>query len=183
MPRVPLLDATTAPPESRAVLEQIQASVGATSHMFRAMAHSPAALKSLWGLFAALGQGVLDARLAQKIAVAVAERNACEYCLVTHLAMGRKAGATADEMAAARLGEASDARTAAALRFALTLVNARGQVADADVWALRNAGFSDAELVEIVAHVALNLFANHVNLAFAVPLDFAAARPRPSAAG
>jgi uncharacterized peroxidase-related enzyme len=178
MPRIPLLDAATSSPESRAVLDQIQASVGTTSNMFKAVAHSPAALKSLWGSFAALSQGALDARLAQKIAVAVAERNACEYCLVKHMAMGRKAGATADDMLAARQGEAGDAKTAAALRFALKLVNERGQVSDADVWALRNAGFVDAELVEIVAHVALNLFANYVNVAFAVPLEFAAGSTR-----
>jgi AhpD family alkylhydroperoxidase len=106
--------------------------------------------------------------------VAVAQRNACEYCLAAHVALGRKAGASADEMTAAQMGEAGDARTAAALRFALKLVDARGQVSEADVQAVRAAGFNDAELVEIVGHVALNLFTNYVNVAFAVPVDFPA---------
>jgi uncharacterized peroxidase-related enzyme len=181
MPRVPLLDTATASPESRAVLEQIQRAVGGPSSMFKAVAHSPAALKSLWGSFAALSQGALDAVLAQKIAVAVAERNACEYCLATHLAMGRKLGATAEEMLAARQGESGDAKTSAALRFALKLVNERGQVSDADVGALLHAGFGDADVVEIVAHVALNIFANYVNVALAVPLDFAVVKPRNTA--
>jgi alkylhydroperoxidase family enzyme len=75
-------------------------------------------------------------------------------------------------MAAAQAGESGDPRTAAALRFALQLVDARGQVADADVQAVRTAGFSDEEIVEILAHVALNLFTNYVNVAFAVPVDF-----------
>jgi uncharacterized peroxidase-related enzyme len=178
MSRLPLLNAATASPESRAVLEQIHAAVGATANMFKVAAHSSAALKSLWGSFAALDQGVLDRRLAQKIAVAVAERNACAYCLAVHTAMGRKAGATADEMVAAQTGESADEKTAVALRFALKLVNERGQVSDADVRALRKLGFTDAEVVEIVAHVALNLFANYMNLAFAVPLEFAAVKPR-----
>jgi uncharacterized peroxidase-related enzyme len=160
------------------LLEQIQASVGVTSNMFKLTAHSSAALKSLWGSFAALDQGVLDRRLAQKIAVAVAERNGCDYCLAVHMTMGRKAGATVDEMVAALAGNAADAKTASALRFALKLVNERGQVSDADVWTLLNLGFTDAEVVEIVAHVALNLFANYVNLAFAVPLEFAPAKLR-----
>jgi uncharacterized peroxidase-related enzyme len=174
MPRVSLLDAHTASPDSQALLGQIHGAFGATPNMFRAVAHSPAALKSLWGSFAAFGQGVLDAKLTEKIAVAVAQRNACEYCLAAHVALGRKAGASADEMTAAQMGEASDARTAAALRFALKLVDARGQVSEADVQAVRAAGFNDAELVEIVGHVALNLFTNYVNVAFAVPVDFPA---------
>jgi len=71
------------------------------------------------------------------------------------------------------MGESADARTAAALRFALKLVNERGQVSDADVQALRQAGFDDEHIVEILAHVALNLFTNYVNVAFDVPVDFA----------
>lgn len=174
MPRVSLLDAHTASPDSQALLSQIHGAFGATPNMFKAVAHSPAALKSMWGSFGAFSQGVLDSRLTEKIAVAVAQRNACEYCLAAHVALGRKAGASADEMAAAQMGEASDARTSAALRFALKLVDARGQVSEADVQAVRAAGFNDAEVVEILGHVALNLFTNYVNVAFAVPVDFPA---------
>lgn len=174
MPRVPLLDAQAASPDSKALLTQIHGAFGTTPNMFKAVAHSPAALKSMWGSFAAFGQGVLEAKLTEKIAVAVAQRNACEYCLAAHVALGRKAGASADEMAAAQMGEAGDARTAAALRFALRLVEERGHASDADVQAVRAAGFSDGEIVEILAHVALNLFTNYVNVAFAVPVDFPA---------
>ena len=110
--------------------------------------------------------------------MAVADRNDCDYCLAAHTALGRKAGASADEMPAAQAGESSDPKTAAALRFALKLVNERGQVAEADVQALRAAGFDDEHIVEIVAHVALNLFTNYVNVAFAVPLDFPAVKLR-----
>lgn len=181
MSRLPLLTAATASDDSKALLEQIHAAFGTTPNMFKAVAHSPAALKSMWGSFAAFSKGTLDAQLGEKIAVAVAERNACEYCLAAHMALGRKAGASADELAAAQMGEASDPKTAAALRFALKLVNERGQVSDADVQAVRAAGFGDAEMVEILAHVALNLFTNYVNVAFAVPVDFPAVKLRRAA--
>jgi len=181
MSHVPLLTAVNAPAESRVRLEQIHGAFGATPNMFKAVANSPAALNSMWGSFAALGKGSLDARLGEKIAVAVADRNACEYCLAAHTALGRKAGATADEMTAAQMGEASDPKTAAALRFALKLVNDRGQVADADVQALRQVGFSNEAVVEILAHVALNLFTNYVNVAFAVPIDFPVVKLRRAA--
>lgn len=176
MSRIPLIDPVHASGERRALLDQVQAAFGATPAMFRAVANSPAALKSMWGSFGALGGGVIPAKLAEQIAVAVADRNGCEYCLAAHTALGRKAGASAAEMAAAQQGESSDAATAAALRFALKLVEQRGQVGEADVQALRGAGFSDEQIVEILAHVALNLFTNYVNVAFDVPLDFPAVK-------
>lgn len=174
MSRVQLIDAATTSPDRRALLAPIQSAFGSTPAMFRAVANSPAALKSMWAAFGALGSGVIPAKLGEQIAVAVADRNACEYCLAAHTALGRKAGASADEMSAAQMGESSDPRTAAALRFALKLVDQRGQVADGDVQALRTAGFDDEAIVEILAHVALNLFTNYVNVAFAVPVDFPA---------
>lgn len=174
MSRVPLIDRHNATGERKQLLGQIHAAFGATPNMFRAVANSPAALKSMWGAFGALGGGTIDAKLGEQIAVAVADRNACEYCLAAHTALGRKAGASADEMRDAQAGESADARTQAALRFAVKVVEQRAQVGEADVAALRAAGFSDEQVVEILAHVALNLFTNYVNVAFAVPVDFPA---------
>jgi len=176
MSRIPLISATDTTGERQQLLSQIHGAFGATPAMFRAVANSTAALKSMWSSFGALGSGVISPKLGEQIAVAVADRNACNYCLAAHTMLGRKAGASAEEMASAQRGESADAQTAAALRFALALVDARGQVSAADVQALRDAGFSDEQLVEIVAHVALNLFTNYVNLAFDVPVDFPAVR-------
>ena len=181
MNRIPLIDRQNASSERRVLLEQVHAAFGATPNMFRAVANSPAALQSMWGAFGALAGGVLGAKLGEQIAVAVAQRNDCEYCLAAHTALGRKAGASAEEMRAAQIGEAADPRTAAALRFALQLVEQRGKIAAADVVALRAAGFDAEQMVEILAHVALNLFTNYVNVAFAVPVDFPAVAPRRAA--
>jgi uncharacterized peroxidase-related enzyme len=178
MSRVPLVDRTAASGDARALLDQVHTAFGVTPHMFRAAANSPAALKAMWGFFGALGGGALSTKLAEQVAVAVADRNACHYCLAAHTALGRKAGATADEMMAAQMGEASDARSAAALRFALQLVDGRGQVGAAQVQSLREAGFDDAQVVELIAHVALNLFTNYLNVALDVPVDFPAVKLR-----
>ncbi|MCZ2406128.1 MAG: peroxidase-related enzyme [Burkholderiales bacterium] len=176
MNRVPLIDRMNTTPERQAVLDEIHAAFGATPAMFRAVAQSPAALRSMWGSLQALGGGTLGARLGEQIAVAVADRNACGYCLAAHTLLGQKAGASAAEMAAAQEGESSDPQTRAALRFALRVVDTRGQVGGADVQALRDAGFSDEAVVEILAHVALNLFTNYINLALDVPVDFPSVR-------
>jgi uncharacterized peroxidase-related enzyme len=174
MSRIPQVNPAATTPDRQALLSAIHQAFGATPAMFKTVAQSPAALKMMWGAFGALGSGVIEPKLGEQIAVAVADRNGCEYCLAAHTALGRKAGASAAEMAAAQAGESADPKTNAALRFALKLVDARCQVGDTDVQALRAAGFDDGQVVEILAHVALNLFTNYVNVAFAVPVDFPA---------
>ncbi|MES2017858.1 MAG: peroxidase-related enzyme [Pseudomonadota bacterium] len=174
MTRIQLIDPANTSANRAAVLAQIQAAFGATPNMFKAVANSPAALGAMWGAFGALGKGTIGARLGEQIAVAVAEENGCDYCLAAHTALGQGAGLTAQQLAAAQAGQSTDPKVAAALDFALTLVRQRGQVSEADVAALRRAGYGDEQIVEILAHVALNIFTNYVNVAFDVPLDFTA---------
>ncbi|MYN10943.1 carboxymuconolactone decarboxylase family protein [Pseudoduganella aquatica] len=178
MSRIQLVTPADTTGERQQLLGQIQQAFGATPNMFKAVANSTAALKSMWGSFGALGGGVIPAKLGEQIAVAIADRNNCEYCLAAHTALGRKAGASAEEMSAAQAGQSADAKTAAALRFAVAVVNNRAQIADADVAGLREAGYSDEEIVEILAHVALNLFTNYINVAFQVPVDFPSVKLR-----
>ena len=172
MTQINLVDPAAAPASVKPTLDQIKGAFGVVPNMFKAVANSPAALSSMWGAFAALGGGTLGARLGEEIAVAIANANACEYCLAAHTALGRKAGATSDEMAAAQGGVSADPRTQAALTFALKVVRNRAAVSADDVAALKAAGFDDEGVVEIIAHVALNLFTNYVNVALDVPVDF-----------
>ena len=107
--------------------------------------------------------------------------DACSYCLAAHTLLGKNAGASGQEIADAQAGHSDEPKTAAALAFALKLVEHRGQVVDADVEALRAAGFDDGQIVEIIAHVALNLFTNYVNIALDVPVDFPSVKFRRAA--
>ncbi len=171
MARVDLVNPETTMGDTRPLLDQIKKAFGGmTPNMFRAVANSPAALKDMWGAFGALGAGTIGAKLGEQIAVAVADRNSCSYCLAAHTFLGKNAGASGEEMADAQTGRSADPKTAAALAFALKLVDARGQVTDTDLKALRAAGFNDGQIVEIIAHVALNLFTNYINLALDVPV-------------
>ncbi|MFC5473617.1 carboxymuconolactone decarboxylase family protein [Paraherbaspirillum soli] len=172
MSHVKLVTLATANEKSKPALEQIKATFGKELNMFAAVANSPAALNSMWGSFGALGKGKLGAKLGEQIAVAIANRNSCEYCLAAHTVLGQGAGASATEMAAAQIGHSTDARTAAALTFALKVVENRAQVTAADIAALKNADFDDEAVVEILAHVALNLFTNYINVALNVEVDF-----------
>lgn len=181
MSRVQLVNPANTSENRQALLGQIQKAFGATPNMFKAVANSPAALKSMWGAFGALGGGVLGAKLGEQIAVAIADRNRCEYCVAAHTVLGKGAGASAEEMTAAQAGESADPRTAAALAFALKVVANRAQISDVDVAQLRAVGFDDEHIVEILAHVALNIFTNYVNVAFDVPVDFPKVALNPAA--
>ncbi|THV12674.1 carboxymuconolactone decarboxylase family protein [Rhizobium rhizophilum] len=176
MSRITLIDPAKATGRTSEQLAQIKGAFGMVPNMFKAAANSEAALTSMWGAFGALGAGRLGAKLGEQIAVAIADRNNCNYCLAAHTGLGRKAGATANEMSEAQAGRSADPRTAAALTFVLAVIDARAGIETADVEALRAAGFDDEEVVEIVAHIALNLFTNYLNVALDVPVDFPGVR-------
>ena len=129
-------------------------------------------LKMMWSAFGALGGGKLGAKLGEQIAVAVADINRCEYCLAAHTALGKGAGLSNEVMSQAQVGKSNDPKTQAALTFAVKLVKERANVAPDDIAALKKAGYSDEDIAEILAHVALNIFTNYTNVAFDVPVDF-----------
>ncbi|MEU3643936.1 peroxidase-related enzyme [Lentzea sp. NPDC034063] len=172
MSRIDLTDPDQITDERAETLAQIKGAFGLVPNMFKAVANSPAALRSMWAQFGALGGGTLGAKIGEQIAVAVADQNRCDYCLSAHTMLGRKAGVTAAEMRNAQSGKSDDPRTAAVLTLATALVENRGQIADSDVQAARDAGLSQEEIVETVAHVALNVFTNYINVALDVPVDF-----------
>ena len=165
--------------DHKALFDEINKAFGVVPNMFKAIGNSSAALESMWTSFGALGKGVLGAKLGEQIAVLVANLNRCEYCLAAHTVLGQSAGASAQEMAMAQEGRGEDERTQAALTFAAKLVNHRGTVTVSDFDDIRNAGFNDEEIAEILAHVALNVFTNYTNVAFDVPVDFPKVSLRP----
>ena len=172
----------TAPAAAQPSLNGVKAKLGSVPNLFRLLAVSPAALEGYLGLSGALGKGSLDARTRERIALAVAEFNGCGYCTSAHAFIGKNlAGLSDAEIAANRNGSSTDDRAAAAVSFAIKVVETRGQVSDADVAAIRVAGYSDAEVIEIVLHVALNTLTNYVNEVAETTIDFPAVKARNAA--
>ena len=164
-----------APAAARPALDAVKKQLGVAPNLFRVIANSPAALDGYLGLNAALAKGALDARTRERIALAVAEVNGCGYCLAAHSYLGKTLAKLDEaEIAANRRGGSHDAKADAAVRFAVQVVNARGHVGDADLTAVRAAGFSDAQVIEIVLHVALNTLTNYVNEVAGTEVDFPA---------
>jgi len=143
-----------------------------TPNMAKVMANSPAVLQGYLSFSGALAGGVLDAKLGEEIALADAEQNSCQYCLSAHTALGKMTGLTDAEIESARGASSSSPKHTGALQFARQLVAKQGRIADADVDAARRAGLSEAEITEVIAQVALNIFTNYFNNATDVEVDF-----------
>ncbi|GAB5373711.1 MAG: carboxymuconolactone decarboxylase family protein [Acuticoccus sp.] len=164
-----------APEASQPLLRNVEKLLGTVPNMFRLIGNSPAALEGYLGINGALGKGRLDARTRERIALAVAAVNGCSYCLAAHTYLGRNlAKLGEEEIAANRRGTSLDPKADAAVRFAVAIVESRGHVDGDAIARMRSAGYADAEIVEVVAHVALNTLTNYVNEVFGTAVDFPA---------
>jgi uncharacterized peroxidase-related enzyme len=166
------IDYASASGREKELLDAVKASLGATPNMTTTMAGS-AVLDAWLGLSGALRRGSIRAADGERIALGVAEANGCSYCLSAHTYLGENvAGLAGDEIERARLFASSNPKSAAILAFAQAVVSTRGGVSHSDVAAAREAGLTDAELSDIVGHVALNVLTNYFNKAFDVEVDF-----------
>lgn len=172
MSRIAIPSRAEAPEAARPLLDAVDKQLGSVPNLFRLLAQSPAALEGFLGLNGALGR-TLNGRLRESVALAVAQSNGCDYCLSAHSYLGANlAKLDVAEIARNRAGASSDPRSDAALRFALRIVETRGRVSDAELAEIRNAGFSEAQLVEIVGLVAVNVFTNYLNNLAETDIDF-----------
>lgn len=177
MNRIAPLNPAEATGKAKQLFDAVQAKVGAVPNLYRVFAHSPAAFEGVLGFGQALAGGVLDAKVREQIALAVAEINDCDYCRSAHTFIAGKLGLTERQIGDARLATAGDARVAAILSLARSLVVQRGELSDAEFQAARTAGLTDAEIIETVANVALNIFTNYTNHVARIVVDFPAVRP------
>jgi len=173
MSRITIPTVDQSPTASKPLLDAVHKQLGVVPNLMKLIGNSPAALEGYLALNGALAKGVLDAKLRERIALAIAEFNGCEYCLAAHTYIGRNMAKLDDaEIAAARHGHSRDLKADAAVRFARRVAQAHGAVADADLAGLRAAGYDEASTIEIVLNVALNVLTNYVNNVALTDVDF-----------
>jgi uncharacterized peroxidase-related enzyme len=172
MSRINLVTTETANQEQQALFGAIQAQLGVVPNFLKIFANSPVALKSFLGLYGVAHEGSLEPLTRERIALALAQQNSCEYCLSAHTALGKKAGLSNDEISANRAGTSQDAKAAIAVKLARSLVEHQGEIATAELIEARNAGFTDSDIVEIITHVGLNILTNILGKASRVEIDF-----------
>lgn len=175
MQRITALKIADAPEGSKPVMEKIKGKFGKVPNIFASVAHSPAALKALMGIFGALDEGELAGKRHEAVALRVGELNGCKYCTAAHTAKAKMAGASVEEAIGFRKGESADAKTKALLDLATLLNQKRGALSDAELQAARAAGLSDAEIVETLAIVVCNIYTNAINALVQTEVDFPAA--------
>lgn len=174
MSRIPTPQAIEQTPEkAQPLLNAVKAKLGKAPNLYLLTAASPAALEGLLSLSGALGNGVLDAATRERIALAIANVNGCNYCNSAHTYLAKNIAKLSDEeIEKNREGRSGDVKADVAVSLARKIAFSRGDVTDGEIARAKGAGLSDAELVEIVAHVALNTFTNYVNEVFKTPVDF-----------
>lgn len=182
MSRLRHLEPADAQGEARTLLEQTQRQLGMVPNFVKVFANSPATLAAFQGLNGNLHRGALDAKTRERIALVTGEANGCQYCVSAHTALAQRAGLAEGEIHAARRGGSSEARADAAVKFARSLLEHRGDVTTAELRGVRAAGFDDGEIVEIIANVGLNVLTNLLGKAAQIDIDFPAVELLGSAA-
>ena len=172
MSRINLVTTEQANEDQLALYATIEKQLGVVPNFLKVFANSPAALKAFLGLHTIANEGDLDAKTKERIALGLAEQNACEYCVSAHTAIGKSVGLTGDEMEANRSGGSQDAKAGVAVKFARSLAENNGEVNTAELLEIRNLGYSDAEIVEIITHVGMNILTKILSKASRVEIDF-----------
>lgn len=173
MQRIIALNPETTTGKSKELFNAVQGKLGMVPNMMRTMGNSPAVLNGYLSFSGALGESSIGAKLGELIALTVANANNCNYCNAAHSFIGEKlVNIDATSIQLAKEGKSSDVKIQAALTFARTLVAKKGRVDVSDIDSLKNAGYNEAAITEIIAHVALNIFTNYFNNATEVIVDF-----------
>ena len=170
--RLQSIEQSQATGKVKEIYETVQSKIGMVPNLYRVLGGSPKVLEGYFDFNMTLAQTSLSPKLREQLAIAIASTNHCQYCLSAHTLLGKMAGVEQEELASAQSAHSHDASTQAALVFARQVLEARGQVGDADLAAVKAAGFGDAQIVEIVAHVALNIFTNYANNVANTKIDF-----------
>ena len=173
MPNISPVDPAR-PGSAAAIISKVKAKLGGVPNIFATMAQSPAVLEGYLAFNGALNAGFLSASLREQIALTVAGENKCDYCASAHTVLAKGTGISASEARLNLAAEATDPRIATILRFARTVVRSRGRFPESasSLNELRNVGVSDGEIVEILAHIGLNLFTNYFNHVADTEIDF-----------
>jgi uncharacterized peroxidase-related enzyme len=172
MSRLQIVDPSAATGKAKDLLDAVKAKLGRAPNMTKVMANSPAVLEAYLGFSGSLSAGLLDPQIREQLALVAAQQNHCDYCLSAHTAIGKMVGLNPEQIAASREGSGSSEKATAALTFAKRVLDGKGAIQESDLAAVRAAGFSDGEIAEIIAHVALNVFTNYFNVATQVDIDF-----------
>ncbi|WNG16968.1 carboxymuconolactone decarboxylase family protein [Cystobacter fuscus] len=182
MSRISSPTADSAPSSTQPLLQSLQKKLGRVPNLYATIGHSPGALQSMLSWEEALSRGnTLSRREREQLSLHVSELNGCGYCISAHSAIGKSAGLSEQDIDAARVGAGVNARENAILALARRVVRTGGHGAGGELTRAREAGLTDAEVVDIIAAVSLRSFTNAVAVIAQTELDWPKAPSLPEA--
>ncbi len=174
MARIPTINPEHATGQAAKLLQGVESKLGFVPNIMQTMANSPAVLQGYLDFSQALSKGNLSPKFREQIALAVSEANDCQYCLSAHSAIGRSVGLSEEAIEDSRKAESTDPKEATVLVLVRKMVEQRGWVSDEDLAKLRKVGFSQGDIVELIANISLTLFTNYFNHVAETEIDFPA---------
>ena len=172
MKNIKKLTIATSKGKAKELLEEAKKTIGKELNIFGVMANSPAALEGLLHFNRALSKGKLNQQLVEQLAITIAGQNKCEYCASAHTYLAEHEDVSSHECSINLRGLSSDKKIQAALTFTTQIIQKRGSISDADLKQILDAGYTEEEVIEILAHIGLNTFTNYFNNAFKTEIDF-----------
>lgn len=179
MMRLELIEPEQATGEARDLLQGVERQLGEVPNVFKVMAHSPPVLKAYLTMSRSLTEAGLDPALREKVAVAVAGINQCDYCASAHTDVGKRRGVTQPELDLNLQARSSEPQTEAVFDLVRAILNQKGDLTDAEFDTLREAGFSDRQLVELIIYIGFSATANYLNKIAGTEIDFPLVRTVP----
>ncbi len=170
--RIETLNPETTTGKSKELFNAVQSKLGFIPNLIKVFGNSPATLKSYLSLGELTGSGNFSNKFREQLALTIAEENACNYCLSAHTTIGKMNGLSEEQTEQSRLGFANDAKVQAGLQFAKAVTKNRGQVSSEALQTVKDAGFNDGDILEIVLNVVSNTLTNYVNHLADTEIDF-----------
>lgn len=170
--RIKTLDPNTTIGKSKELFNAVENKLGFIPNLIKVFGNSPETLEAYLSLGEITAKGSFTGKFKEQLALAIAEENSCNYCLSAHTTIGKMNGLSEDEMLANRQGAASDTKAEAGLVFAQKVTRNRATVSTEDIEAVKAAGYSDGEILEIILHVVSNTLTNYVNHIAQTVIDF-----------
>ncbi len=170
--RIKTLNPETTTGKSKELFNAVQNKLGFIPNLIKVFGNSPATLQTYLSLGELTASGNFSNKYREQLALAIAESNACNYCLSAHTAIGKMNGLTEEQTQQSRQGFANEDKAQAGLQFAKAVTESRGQVSSEAIAEVKAAGFNDGDILEIVLNVVSNTLTNYVNHIAETEVDF-----------
>ena len=175
MPRLNIVTPAQATGQTKELYGAIQRAIGIVPNIYQGLGNSPVALEGVLHTDGILKKGQLSAAEIEAVKLTVSEAYGCDYCLAAHTLLGKKAGLTDEETLSIRRGALQKPKIGTLVKFVSAALHPQARVSDADLGAVKAAGYSDAQIAETVQVVAQTVFTNLFNRVHQTTLDFPAA--------